>query len=150
MKQKDFVSGIIILLLWAVSASAQKPEALPPPTGGPCYYASYKGSAKIVSIIPRREPTYSEEEYEIRFVFLPEGVIDKKNRLEGTEFFLRICGMYYPGKEFINKYDVKVGKIFPCIAMVEVVGACTPLIFEFPFIEENQKLCPKGVPCPPP
>ena len=151
-KQIGFVLLIIILALWPIPASAQKLMAPPPPVGGPCDYVSYKGSAKIVSIMPRRERTYSEQEYEIIFIFLPEEVIKNEFiQLEGQKFFLRICGVYFPTREFIKKYDIKVGKIFPCVLNVIVHGSCTPDIFEFPFIEETQKLCPKGgIPWPRP
>ena len=151
IKQICITSTAMMSLLWVIAAFAQTPGHPPLKIGGPCDYVSYKGSAKIVSIIPRKEPTYpGKEEYEIRFLFLPEGEVNERRLHLEREMLLLICGSYYPTNEFIIKYDVKVGKIFPCVARVEVRGDCDPLTFDFPFIEETQKLCPPGIPWPRP
>ena len=143
---------MVVVFLWAISASAQmegsspptpKMEGAvkPPPLGGPCEVVPYKGFAKIISINPRKGSKPLKDEWDIKFVFLPEAPILEPSWLAGLaggEFFLKIKGRYYPSKEFIDKYDVRIGKIFPCNALVRVKGSCTPLFFEFPFIEESK------------
>jgi hypothetical protein len=108
--------------------------------GGECEYKSYKGHAKIISITPKKESDPSKDEYEIKFLFFPEQEIKESfAQVEGKEFLLLISDAYSPGRKFIEKHDIKVGKIFHCTLRVIVKGTCPPMIFEFPFTEENQK-----------
>jgi hypothetical protein len=107
--------------------------------GGQCEYKAYKGQGKIVAIIPAKGSDRSKEEYEIKFLFYPEQKIKEAYaQIEGREFQLLINNNYYPRKTWIQKYDLKVGGIFNCTMQVMVKGTCTPLMFEFPFIEEIQ------------
>jgi hypothetical protein len=138
MKQIGFSLFMVMSLLCALSGCAEMKARETPPPGGECEYKSYEGSAKIISIIPREEPTSSREEYEIKFLFLSEQEIEESYaQVEGREFLLLIKNRYFPRRNFIERYGIKVGKIFPCTLEVIVGGSCTPFLFEFPFTEDN-------------
>jgi len=107
--------------------------------GGQCEYKAYKGQGKIVSIIPSKGSNSSKDEYEINFLFYSEQKIKESYaQIEGREFPLLINNAHSPRKTLIQKYNLKVGEIFNCTLLVIVKGTCTPLMFEFPFIEEIQ------------
>jgi len=104
--------------------------------GGECQYKQYQGCAQIVSITPIDRPAgYSSNRYEVKFRFTPNQKIEEPfAQAEGREFLLLLNHIYYPGLNFLEKYDIKVGKFLDCNLKVIVRGTCTPMLFDFPFI----------------
>ena len=140
IRKVSLVNGIvfslpfILSLLWVISACAEMKEKEGIRVGGICEYKAYKGRAKIISITPRKGDTDLKNEYEIKFLFFPEEeIMEPYARADGKEFLLLINNAYFPDRPFIQKYDIKIGKIFDCSLRVIVKGTCTPILFEFPF-----------------
>ena len=110
--------------------------------GGLCEYSKYRGKAVIVSIIPKTSSGYSAgpsyEGFEVKFRFIAENEIKEAHgKVEGKEYVLTLANSWYPGPKFLQKYGIKVGKSFDCILNVITKGACTPIVFDFPDIDQS-------------
>jgi len=106
--------------------------------GGQCEYKSYSGTARVVSI---KEDDGShdmlEKKYEIIFTFQPDGVIsDSFVQTEGKKYTM-LDNFKNPDQKFISQHCIVEGSTLPCVMKVIVRGTCTPVLFEFPFIEQN-------------
>lgn len=132
MKAVKIFELLTIFLTCACSADAPR-ETL---AGGPCEYKQYKGRAKIESITQKSKThNYAHEVYEVKFSFTSnQEITGKFARTEGKEFVLLLKNSAYPGPKFLEKYDIRVGKVFECIMEVITKGTCTPILFEFPTI----------------
>ncbi len=104
--------------------------------GGQCEYKSYEGHAKIISITKKSETiNYLKDEYEVRFIFTTDRKIEESfAQIEKKEFLLLINNTYNPRLKFLEKYDIKVGKVLDCYLKVIIKGTCTPILFEFPSV----------------
>jgi hypothetical protein len=104
--------------------------------GGPCEYKTYEGRAKIISINARTYPgDPSDETYEVKFAFYPDQkIIEPYVQTEDKEYLLLLTNSSYPGKIFLLKYGIEIGKVFACNLRVITKGTCSPVIFEFPSI----------------
>ena len=122
-----------ILLLCVCSAYTQKQ----PSAGGECEYKQYEGRAKIVSIEQKNKPPdHPHDIFEVKFSFSTDQVIEERfAQTEGRKFELLLDNSDYPGPKFLEKYGVKVGKVFECYMKVITKGTCTPILFEFPTIK---------------
>jgi len=107
-----------------------------PIVGGECQYKQYQGHAEVVSVNPMGRPAgYSSDRYEVKFRFTPDKKIEEPiAQTEGREFLLLLNQIYYPGLNFIEKYDINPGKVLDCNLKVIVRGTCTPVLFDFSFI----------------
>ncbi|HNZ65411.1 MAG TPA: hypothetical protein PKJ10_06200 [Smithella sp.] len=104
--------------------------------GGPCTYKQYQGEAEIVSVKLRQQTT---GEYEIRFAFHPQKKIQEVfARVEGKQWLLVQEDSSFPKKDFLQQYDIKTGKRFPCYMNVITRGTCTPVLFDFPSIRNGR------------
>ena len=128
---------IILFFMGFSTAYADVCSPRSPSTGGPCEYARYKGKATIISIAKiaktNRDPY---EKYEVSFSFTPDLELqDNVARTEGKKYVLLLNNSSYPGPRFLEKYEIKVDKVFDCFMKVITKGTCTPIIFEFPTIQ---------------
>lgn len=110
--------------------------------GGPCEYSKYRGKAVIVSINPKKSTGYADgpsyEGYEVKFRFVAEEEIKEEyGKIKGKEYVLTLTNSWYPGLKFLKKYGIKVGKRFDCFVHVIIKGTCTPIIFDFPAIDQS-------------
>jgi len=105
--------------------------------GGQCEYKVYEGRAKIISIAKKSESdNYPYERYEVKFIFTPDHEIKEAYaQTKGKEFLLMLTNSSYPGPKFLEKYSIKIGKVFACYLKVIIKGTCTPVLFEFPDIK---------------
>ncbi len=129
-------SALIVLFICAFSTltvDKGKGEHL---IGGQCEYKVYEGRAKIISITKKSEPdNYPYERYEVKFLFTPDQEIKEAYvQTEGKEFLLLLSNSSCPGPKFLEKYEIKIGKVFACYLKVIIKGTCTPVLFEFPYI----------------
>jgi hypothetical protein len=129
-------SALIVLFICAFSTFTEdkgKGEHL---IGGQCEYKVYEGRAKIISITKKSEPdSYPYERDEVKFLFTPDQEIKEAYaQTEGKEFLLLLSNSSYPGPKFLEKYGIKIGKVFACYLKVIIKGTCTPVLFEFPYI----------------
>jgi hypothetical protein len=139
-KIKNFIILLAFPFVAIISMSAEMEIKENLWVGGKCEYKAYKGRAEIISVISRRESTELKDEYEIKFLFFPDLEIKESYaQVKGREFLFLINNAYFPDRAFIVKQDIKAGKIFNCTLQVIVRGSCTPMMFEFPFTEENRK-----------
>lgn len=114
----------------AASSSSQ------PRVGGTCIYKQYKGNAEIVSITLR---SGTSGEYEIKFSFHPQETIQEEfARVEDKQWLLVQKDSAYPKEDFLTQYDIKAGKSLPCSMKVITKGTCTPVLFEFPTIDNGK------------
>ncbi len=134
---------IAFLYLSGNNESSKTPLIL----GGKCFYNDYPGKALITSIQmtdkSKAQATASGgpgyQGYEIYFKFMTNEKVKEdwaKNTLDKERLFL-LVNSWYPGKEFIKKYDIKVNKKFDCILKVINKGTCTPIIFDFKNIKRD-------------
>ncbi len=121
--------------IWVFSACAEgkRGELL---IGGECEYKRYKGQATIISVTKKsRHDIKQQEKYEVKFLFTTDQEIKETYaQSEGQKFLLLLSNSSYPGKRYLEKYGIEVGRIFDCYLKVIVKGTCTPVLFEFPFI----------------
>jgi len=133
--RKGVGAGLLVLLTVAFLAHEGSGQMKGPITGGPCEYKEYPGSAKIMSITKGTDSAGSQERYDVRFAFTPEGRIEEPfAQVEGKEFPFLVGHMVPPGRRFLQKYGIETGKTFDARLKVIVKGACTPVLFEFPSI----------------
>ena len=129
-----FVVVHLLLLLW-LSLLWAGSEGLQGRMGGPCEYNQYRGKARITSIKGLPGSNQGRETFEVKFNFLPEEEIKESfARVEGREFLLLLANSTYPEGPFLNRYQIKPGRVFDCILKVIRKGTCTPMLFEFPGI----------------
>ena len=128
------VIELLIVFFICVSIAYAAGEPL---VGGQCEYKQYEGQAKIISIIPQKQKkNYSHELYEVKFSFTSDPQIKEElARTKGKKFVLLLNNSTYPGPKFLEKYDIRVGKVFECYLKVIVRGTCTPRLFVFPTIK---------------
>jgi hypothetical protein len=128
--------SFVVLLTFAYSVYAEDKVGAERIIGGECQYKQYQGRAEIVSITPIGRPAgYLSDRYEVKFRFTPNQKIEEPLvQTEGRESLLLLNHNYYPGLDFLEKYDMKVGKFLDCTLKMIVRGTCTPMLFDFPFI----------------
>jgi hypothetical protein len=81
------------------------------------------------------EQQQGREKFEVKFIFLPEEEIKESfARVEGREFLLLLANSTYPEGIFLERYQIRTGKILDCILKVIRKGTCTPMLFDFPGI----------------
>ena len=125
--------GLLMFLFAFISPACAQDEPL---AGGQCEYRSYKGQAKITSIISKgKQRNFTHEIYEVKFLFIADQEVKEKYiSTKEKEFVLLLNNSNYPGPQFLEKYDIQVGNVFQCYMKVIVRGTCTPVVFEFPTI----------------
>ena len=128
------ILGSLLIFLWLPLLWAGS-EGFNGRMGGPCEYNQYRGKARITSIKGLPGPNQGRETFEVKFNFLPEEEIKESfARVEGREFLLLLTNSTYPEGNFLDRYQVKPGKVFDCILKVIRKGTCTPMLFDFPGI----------------
>jgi len=100
-----------------------------------CDYMVYRGAAKIVEIKKLKKGTQEAfyVPYEIRFSFLPNIKDDQSKRFEGRLFTLFLDKeneKYFPGPEYIKKYNISKGMSVPMVVKIVRSGICSPVICE--------------------
>ena len=137
------ISLIILVYLSGDSKYSEMPQII----GGSCVYNDYPGKAVITSIQMTDKskaqattlggPGYSG--YEIYFKFMTDKQIkeDWPRSTLDKERLLLLVNSWYPGKEFIKKYNIEMNKEFDCTLKIITKGTCTPMIFEFKNIKRD-------------
>lgn len=130
------IVSLIALFTTAYSLCAEDVGGAGRIVGGECQYKQYPGRAEVVSITPISRPVgYLSDRYDVKFRFIPDGKVEEKfAQTEGRQFSLLLNYNYYPGLNFLEKYDIRAGKVLDCTLRVIVRGTCTPVLFDFPFI----------------
>ena len=126
------LSVLSALPILCCSGAAKQP---PPMVGGRCEYKHYRGAAEIVSVT---RISSAEEglqgEYEVGFLFHPQQEIEEQFVQATTKVFrLFTDSGANPGRLFIERHDIRVGKRIDCLLNVIIRGTCTPVMFEFPW-----------------
>lgn len=102
--------------------------------GGPCTYKEYRGYSHISAI---KQKINNEDSYEVRFQFHPDrDITEPYAQVKGKELLLHTKRHTSPGKTYLQKNEIAVGKDFDTILHVIVKGTCTPTIFEFPSLTD--------------
>ncbi len=127
---------LICFVLWSCAELAYQAH---PTVGGPCLYKSYSGRATIISIAKSKDHNPSEtEHFEVKFSFIPVQKIEEEfARVEGRSFNLYGKNFQYPDRQFLAKNNIHVGAVLEGYVQVIVSGTCTPLLFEFPGIRQE-------------
>jgi len=104
--------------------------------GGPSTYKQYHGEAQIDSITPLQE---TPDAYDIKFTFHPrEAVREAFANPENRQWSLFRNDFSFPKEDFLKKHDIQIGKRLPCIMNVITRGSSTPVLFDFPTIDEGR------------
>ena len=136
------VFGTLMLILQGLACS--KNESMTTDArkiGGDCSYVSYTGIATITRIAKteasRKQATMKGgpgyEGYEICFLFKTDQEIRKewaRKSAEKEHLFL-LANSWYPGPQYMEKYNIRSGNSYPCTLQVISKGTCTPTIFKF-------------------
>lgn len=111
-------------------------------TGEPCEYKEYRGLATFISIVVKSEPGEGmNEKYLVKFSFTPETEVKEEfAQPAGKEFVLLLSNSEYPGRRYLEKYNLRERTIHDCTMKVIVRGTCTPVLFEFRNINLNDHL----------
>jgi hypothetical protein len=130
------LSMSLIFLVSLTSCDLAASSSSQPRVGGACIYKQYKGDAEIVSVTQRQGVP---GEYEIKFSFHPQETIQEEfARVEGRQWLLVQKDSSYPKDDFLIQYGIKAGKSLPCYLKVITKGTCTPVLFEFPTINNGK------------
>ena len=139
------------VILTGVACSPSRQERLSPTSakelgkgrlvGGPCLYSHYSGQALITRIIKTKDSRRQAESpggpgyegYEVWFVFEPEEAIREEwaHKSLRRECLFQLANAWYPGPRYLEKYRVRAAGRYRCSVKVITSGACTPVIFEF-------------------
>ena len=115
--------------------------------GGPCIYSHYSGSVTIIRIEKREESTKQARTsggpgyagYEVWFTFKTNQPIKEEwahKNIERERLF-RLANSWYPGPRYLEKYNIKAGSNYKCTLKVITMGTCTPIIFEFSQLKQD-------------
>jgi hypothetical protein len=131
------LSVVFIINPWAWAESNKKAGQL---VGGPCQYKSYPGQATILSITSssgsRQDTT---KRFEVKFSFTPQNKISEAfAQVEGKTFHLYGNNFQYPDREFLISNNIQVGLVLDGSLQAIVSGTCTPVLFEFPLLQEGK------------
>jgi hypothetical protein len=143
MTEKIFgKSGTFLILLSFVffgCAWAQPEYQAHPTVGGPCQYQSYPGQATIISIAESKDHDQSETaKVEVKFSFTPgQKIAERFARVEGMTFNLYGKNFQYPDRQFLTRNNIHVGTVLEGYLQVIVSGTCTPMLFEFPDLKQE-------------
>lgn len=141
-RKKDFFIIVLFMIMIAgcpdFVLAKENPMSGKSVLGGPCEYKLYPGVARVVSIEEIRPSSNAMvKKYEIRFSFQPnQPVAESFATTEGKEFSL-LDDNSVPDQTFVDRHDISMNKVFPCVMKVIVRGTCTPTIFEFPTFENT-------------
>ena len=114
--------------------------------GGPCEYEWIRGRSNIVSITKTKASRAQSvlkggagyEGYDIEFRFTPDKPVKPTKRwtedavngiLQKDHTFL-LANSWYPGPEYIKKYSISQGAVYPCRMGLITKGTCTPVVFK--------------------
>jgi len=126
------------------------------PIGGPCSYDKFRGECRITSIQKTEESMQQEntiggpgyEGFEVKFRFTPTEPLNlenvKLNLLADTvenfldkEHLLLLTNSWYPGPEYLEKYNIEENAVFDCELWLITKGTCSPAIFKFDNIDTS-------------
>lgn len=125
----------IVAALPGAGCSMTGPEiARGPMVGGPCEYRSYPGQAEIVSVAPSAA---AAGRFDVRFRFIPDGAVEEPlgKAALGRTFSLLPEREMPPDRAFVEAFDIRPGKRYPCTLRVITRGTCTPILFDFPSLK---------------
>ena len=148
MPRQSIAIGLLAFLLGAggIAVDAQVPAAAAT-LGGGCAYRDVPGSATIVRVA--KTPASAQqakttggpgyEGLEVDFKFTPaQPIADAAARkfAQATQS-LRLTNSWYPGPRYVEKYHLTKGRKLPAVLKVRTAGACTPMVFAFPGIDQT-------------
>jgi len=152
MSPKFLLLFVLISFLAACGLQRGRDNEAPGPSepvkvGGPCFYSDYPGTATITRIEKTEEskrqartsggPGY--EGYEVWFVFETDQDIKAEWARESItrEHQFRSANSWHPGPQYLQKYRIRVGGNYRCTLKVITSGTCTPIIFEFSQLKQD-------------
>ena len=108
--------------------------------GGPCRYKRYSGRATILSVTAVENNAADQtKRFDVLFTFQAQDEIEESfARTEGKTFSL--YGKYFstPDRNFITVHRLAAGRILDGSMQVIVAGTCTPVVFDFPELNEDE------------
>jgi len=112
--------------------------------GGPCEYNTYPGVCTITGVEKTDASMRQKNEgggpgyggFEINYRFeSKETVPPPWHETVLREQTLQLANSWYPGPEFVEKYQIGVDKKFDCQVMLLTKGTCSPVIFQLATID---------------
>lgn len=113
--------------------------------GGPCSYDAINGSCKITTITQTDDSKKQAEitggpgyaGYDVKFSFTPSNAAELKGKesMLRKENTLMLTNSWYPGQEYLVKYNIKDNAVFDCELDLINKGTCTPVIYKFDNID---------------
>ena len=98
--------------------------------GGSCKYEIVsEGVCKIVRIEELLNTRLYSPQYKIYYKFIPDNKTKdevKKYISRGDRKFYLGEGSYYPGKKYLEKYNIQINTEFDCVYNKITRGACSP------------------------
>lgn len=129
---------MVVFIFWGCAWAGPEDQGRPI-VGGPCRYKSYPGQATIISITESKDHSQSETaKLEVKFSFTPGQKIEERfARVEGRTFNLYGKNFQYPDRQFLTKNNIHAGTILEGYLQVIMSGTCTPMLFEFPDLKQE-------------
>jgi hypothetical protein len=135
-----FVLPVTVLALFLSLTAAPSLCADGAWVGGPCRYKSYSGRATILSVTAVENNAADQtKRFDVLFTFQAQDEIEESfARTEGKTFSL--YGKYFstPDRNFITVHRLAAGRILDGSMQVIVAGTCTPVVFDFPELNEDE------------
>ena len=139
IKQGGFV--LLVLILW-IGSETHMPATENPNRrdGEKCIYDVYPGKITITRIMKSTASIAQRDQkggagyegYEIWFLFLPQKTlpVDWVEPVTLGEHRLKLSNDWYPGPQFMEKYQIRTGSEHPCSLKLIRTGTCTPMVFD--------------------
>lgn len=79
--------------------------------------------------------------FEVMFAFHPQEVIQEEfAKTKDRQWPMVLNDLSDPRENLLKQHGIKPGKRIPCIMKVIIKGTCTPVLFDFPTIDQFRKL----------
>lgn len=109
--------------------------------GGPCSYEDFEGECTFTSVEKTEESKLQSvyEGFEVKFTFVPSKELEEYVFISredvGRENNFRLVNSWYPGSQYLEKYNIEEETVFSCTMSVMTDGTCSPVVFEFDEID---------------
>ncbi|MDO8521605.1 MAG: hypothetical protein Q7S52_05815 [bacterium] len=115
-----------------------------PVLGGGCSYEEMKGECRIISIAKTQNSLDQKnssgyEGFEVKFSFIPPTGSQNNINVNGFDLndfmtkksLLQLANSWYPGPQYLQKYNITEDAVFACTLKVESKGTCAPVVVDF-------------------
>lgn len=135
----------VLLVFTGFAAAEAASDHSSAKVGGACDYRAIPGTATITSVAKTAAsekqagdsggPGYAG--FDVEYTFAPSTEIEDVQARDwaARPHTLLLTNSWYPGPQFLAKYNVAAGATFSAVLKVITKGTCTPFLIDFPDID---------------